>query len=34
MKNIHMLLSLALSLTLAGCAVGRHPVGQTIQGQP
>ena len=27
MKNVHILLALALSMTLAGCAVGRHPVG-------
>jgi NodT family efflux transporter outer membrane factor (OMF) lipoprotein len=27
MKNVHILLILALSLTLAGCVVGRHPVG-------
>ena len=27
MRNIHLALSLALSLSLAGCVVGRHPVG-------
>jgi outer membrane protein TolC len=27
MKNVHMALALALSLTLAGCVMGRHPVG-------
>jgi len=34
MKNVHILLALALSMTLAGCAVGRHPVGPNYAKPP
>ena len=34
MKNVQILLTLALSLTLAGCAVGRHPVGPNYAKPP
>jgi NodT family efflux transporter outer membrane factor (OMF) lipoprotein len=34
MKNVHILLALALSISLAGCAVGRHPVGPNYAKPP
>jgi NodT family efflux transporter outer membrane factor (OMF) lipoprotein len=34
MKKVHILLALALSMTLAGCAVGRHPVGPNYAKPP
>jgi NodT family efflux transporter outer membrane factor (OMF) lipoprotein len=34
MKNVHIVLIPALSLTLAGCAVGRHPVGPNYAKPP
>jgi NodT family efflux transporter outer membrane factor (OMF) lipoprotein len=34
MKKVQILLALALSLTLAGCAVGRHPVGPNYAKPP
>ena len=34
MKNVHILLTLALSIALAGCAVGRHPVGPNYTKPP
>lgn len=34
MKNVHILWAVALSITLAGCAVGRHPVGPNYAKPP
>lgn len=34
MKNVHILLAVAFSITLAGCAVGRHPVGPNYVKPP
>ena len=34
MKNVHILWAVALSMTLAGCAVGRHPVGPNYAKPP
>jgi NodT family efflux transporter outer membrane factor (OMF) lipoprotein len=34
MKNMHLVLALALSLSLPGCAVGRHPVGPNYAKPP